>query len=109
MVPYYNYNVSCEFDKPEGVELWLTWLMEGKHIEEILACGGAKAAVVRFEVPEGAKPKYEVRYVYPSKEAFDRYVEHHAPRLRQEGLVKFAGLGLNYSRSTGIFVSPFYG
>lgn len=36
---------------------------------------------------------------------YDRYVATYAPQLRKEGLEKFAGKGLNYSRSFGTFIA----
>lgn len=49
--------------------------------------------------------RYEVRYTFPSGAMYDRYVATYAPQLRKEGLEKFAGKGLNYSRSFGTFIA----
>lgn len=49
--------------------------------------------------------RYEVRYTFPSRAMYDRYVATYAPQLRKEGLEKFAGKGLNYSRSFGTFIA----
>ena len=35
------------------------------------------------------RPRVMARYVFPSREAFDRYVREVAPALRAEGLAKF--------------------
>ncbi|MGE3805561.1 MAG: DUF4286 family protein [Gemmataceae bacterium] len=77
---------------------WLDWL-RGGHIAEVIAGGASSAAIVALDEPARA---YEVRYLFPSRDAFERYEREHAPRLRAEGLRLFPPeKGIAYKRSVG--------
>jgi antitoxin (DNA-binding transcriptional repressor) of toxin-antitoxin stability system len=83
---------------------WLRWLREG-HVAEVLAGGATVAEVVALDQPAHA---YEVRYRFPSREAFDRYEREAAPRLRAEGLRLFpTEKGITYRRSVGVVTDVF--
>ncbi len=78
---------------------WLRWLREG-HVADVLAGGAVAAEIVQMD---GAAHSYEVRYRFPSREAFARYEAEHAPRLRAEGLRLFpVDKGVSYRRTVGI-------
>lgn len=69
----YAYNVRCCHKDAAVAERWVNWLLGG-HIDDIKQLGGAETAtLVRLSSEESADEKiYEVRYVFPSKEAFDK-------------------------------------
>lgn len=99
--PLFSYTVSCTFGDPRIAQEWIDWLRD-EHLREVLAAGALDAEVIRCEVAAGAKPRVEVRYHFESKTAFDAYVSDHAPRLRAEGLKRFAPeRGLAYERASG--------
>ena len=53
---------------------------------------------------------FEVRYRFPSRQAFDHYEQEIAPRLRAEGLKRFPPeKGISYRRSVGEVVNVFPG
>ena len=72
-----RYTVAVSFPDDETAERWLTWMRAG-HAAEVLTGGATAAEIVRMD---GPVIDYEVRYRFPSREAFDRYEREHAPRL----------------------------
>jgi hypothetical protein len=95
------YTVAATFEDPAVADEWLRWLAEG-HVAEVLAGGATSAVVVELD---GPKRSFEVRYRFPSRQAFEAYERDHAPRLRAEGLLRFpTSRGVGYSRSLGVVV-----
>ena len=102
-----HYTVQCQFhsDDPSIPQRWLAWLRE-IHLAEVIAGGAMLAQVIQMDA---AEPTYEIRYQFPSREAFQRYEVQFAPALRKEGLQMFPlELGLTYQRNSGeqIFQYP---
>jgi hypothetical protein len=92
------YTVAATFADAGLTEAWLHWLREG-HIASVLAGGATCAEILLMD---GTPHSYEVRYRFPSREAFQRYEQEHAPRLRAEGLRLFpVEKGVSYRRSLG--------
>jgi hypothetical protein len=92
------YTVGATFHDVAIAEQWLRWLREG-HIAEVMAAGATDAEIVRMD---GMTHGFEVRYRFPSREAFARYEAEHAPRLRPEGLRLFPPeKGITYRRTVG--------
>lgn len=88
-------------DRPTLDEL-VEWLRRS-HIDGVLM-GGAEAAQMVLhdgeQVEEGLV--LEVRYMFPSREVFDTYLQKHAPALRADGLAKFGpDRGVSMERSVG--------
>jgi dipeptidase E len=93
------YTVAVTFDDAALAESWLAWL-HGGHIAQVIAAGATDAEVVELDGAAGRS--FEVRYHFPSREAFDHYEREHAPRLRAEGLQLFPSeKGVHYRRSLG--------
>jgi Domain of unknown function (DUF4286) len=100
------YTVSAVFDSAELANEWLHWLQAG-HIAEVLAAGAVDAEIIALD---GPRPAFEVRYHFPSRQAFAHYETKHAPRLRAEGLQRFPPeKGITYQRSLGSVVAVFPG
>lgn len=98
------YTVAVAFPDGELVEPWLHWLRD-HHIADVLAGGATRAEIVVLDAPA---PTYEVRYRFPSRQAFDLYERDHAPRLRAEGLRLFpVEKGIRYQRSVGVIWDVF--
>ena len=84
----YIYNVTISVDKSIHEE-WLAWIKE--HIPQVLATGKfIEAKLTRVLVEDEGGVTYSVQYRAKSREALDAYYIDDAPRLRTEGLSKFA-------------------
>ncbi|MFI4896906.1 MAG: hypothetical protein ACIARR_03690, partial [Phycisphaerales bacterium JB059] len=71
------------------------------HIQAVLRGGATRAQVIRSADAEDPR-RVEVRYAFPTQEAFETYVADHAPALRAEGLERFGpGSGVEFARSLG--------
>jgi hypothetical protein len=98
------YTVTATFTDRALADEWLRWLKEG-HITEVLAGGAMAAEITAWDGPELS---LEVRYQFPSREAFARYEQEHAPRLRAEGLARFpVERGVTYRRAVGVAAGTF--
>jgi len=102
-VPKVAYTVTARFQGPEKVGEYVTWLCGG-HVGEVLAAGALSGEIVRLDgSPE--QPAVQTRYVFATREAFERYEREAAPRLRAEGLALFGpGTGVQFSREVGTVV-----
>ena len=99
-----SYTVAVTFANQTQVDAWLHWLREG-HIADVMAGGAAAAEIVQMDTPALT---YEVRYRFPSRDAFAAYERDFAPRLRAEGLRLFpTDQGISYRRSVGMIVGKF--
>jgi peptidase E len=98
------YTVSVSFTDGTMAEAWLAWL-RGRHIAQVIAGGATDAEIVEVvdpEVPVEEARSFEVRFHFPSREAFKAYERDHAPRLREEGTRLFpAEKGVRYRRALG--------
>jgi hypothetical protein len=96
------YTVGATFTNAAVADEWLRWLAEG-HLAAVLAGGALDVEVVELDAPERS---LEVRYHFPSREAFAAYERDHGPRLGAEGLQRFpAERGITYRRSVGKVVA----
>jgi Domain of unknown function (DUF4286) len=96
------YTVAATFADAALADEWLRWLADG-HLAEVLAGGANDAEVIELDSPPRS---FEVRYHFPSREAFAVYERDHAPRLRAEGLGRFpVERGITYRRSVGVVLA----
>lgn len=93
----FRYTVRGEIEDEAAIADYLGWLIEEGHTAEVCRLGGARAEIVRIDA---AIPMIEVRYAFPSREAFAAYERDHAPRLRAEGVARF-GSRIRFARTTG--------
>lgn len=92
------YTVRCTFTDANVADEWVAWLRD-EHVADVCRGGAESATVVRLD---GDPITLEVRYRFPSRDAFDAYERDHAPALRDEGLRRFPlERGLRYERSVG--------
>lgn len=92
------YTVSCVFESPAVADEWVAWLRQ-EHLADVLAAGAMDAEIVRLDDPA---TRFEVRYHFRDRDAFETYQRDHAPRLREAGLRLFPpGRGVQYHRTTG--------
>lgn len=93
------YTVAVVLPDETQAEAWLRWLREG-HIADVLTGGATAAEIVQMD---DGPLSFEVRYRFPSRAAFGKYEQDHAPRLRAEGLKLFpVEKGIRYRRTVGI-------
>jgi hypothetical protein len=79
------YEVNIEVE-PSVVEEYRAWL--DQHIEEILLIDGFDYAIWSVDV-EGEGTRFVVHYYLRDRASLDRYLEEHAPRLREDGVQRF--------------------
>jgi hypothetical protein len=97
--PAVAYTVAVTFTDATLADEWLAWL-RGGHIAQVIAGGATEARIVELDAAEGRA--FEVRYRFPSREAFARYEREFAPKLREEGARLFpAEKGVAYRRTVG--------
>lgn len=84
----YIYNVTINIDESAHEE-WLVWIQE--HIQEVLATGRfASAKLTQVLVEEEIGITYSVQYTANTREDLDDYYRIDAPKLRGDGIKKFA-------------------
>jgi len=83
------YNVTIKIE-PAIHDAWLSW-MQDIHIPEVIATGCfVKATVLRLlEVDDSDGPTYAIQYLAESKGLYNRYIENHAPEMRQRTFDKW--------------------
>ena len=71
-------------------EPWLQWI-KTKHIQDILdtKCFTKHQFVRLLEVDDSEGPTYALQFYADSKADYNRYIEIHAPKLRQESQDKW--------------------
>ena len=95
-----EYAVRCIFPDQSLVEPYIEWLTEG-HIQDLLDAGAVSGYAVLETEPDDVIAVTS-RYLFPSREIFDRYLSETAPRLRKEGLAKFGPqMGTVMNRTVG--------
>jgi hypothetical protein len=98
------YTVTATLPDAPTADAYIEWLQDG-HIDAVIAGGAHSAMVVRLDPAPAAPIQVEVRYIFSTRENFDRYVQLHAPALRAEGLKRFGSTpGISFSRRTGTVV-----
>ena len=98
------YTVTATLPDEATAREYVSWL-EGGHIDAVISRGARSAMIVRLD-PEPADPpgpiQVEVRYIFATRELFDRYVAVHAPTLRADGLQRFGpSRGIQFARRIG--------
>lgn len=99
------YTVQATCPSAASADAYVAWLQDG-HTGAVVNGGALSAMIVRLEAdPPGSPPRVEVRYVFATREAFDRYIRDHAPALRQDGLKRFGpDSGVKFDRTIGEIV-----
>lgn len=69
---------------------WLLW-MKDEHIPDVIGTGCFTHAVILrlIEVDDTEGPTYAIQYHAESKALYNKYIEHHAPEMRQKGYAKW--------------------
>jgi hypothetical protein len=90
------YNVTTHIDHSVH-EAWLTWMKE-IHIPEVMQRGCfTKFQMTRMlEVDETEGATYTIQYYAESKADYNRFIELHAPALRQSIMDKWGDKTLSF-------------
>jgi len=83
------YNVTIKVDESIA-DAWLQWLQD-EHVHDVMATGCfSNYKVVRLlEIDDSEGPTYAIQYHADSKADYNRYIEMHAPLLRQKSIDKW--------------------
>lgn len=98
------YTVVATLPDESTVQRYVAWL-KGGHVQAVLA-GGAMSVVVavrdREEGAVGGARVVDVRYVFATRAALERYVREFAPALRAEGVALWGSVaGVRFERWVG--------
>ncbi|MFN0011256.1 MAG: DUF4286 family protein [Phycisphaerales bacterium] len=96
------YTVRATCPSPAVAAAYVAWL-EGGHVDQVMKGGAHSAMIVRLDAERpGDEARVEVRYVFSTREVFDRYIREHAPGLRADGLKHFGPeTGVRFERTVG--------
>lgn len=96
------YTVTATLPTPQLRDAFVAWLENG-HIDAVVAGGAESGSIVIIDEP--ADPlRVEVRYIFRTRDAYERYVQTHAPGLRAQGLALFPPeSGVRFERTVGRF------
>jgi hypothetical protein len=104
-MPQIAYTVSATFLDVQTRDEFIRWLLEG-HVSDVVRGGASSGTVISIAEPD-SPIRIECRYLFPGREAYDRYVSEHAPALRAEGLAKFPPeRGVALTRTVGEVIGP---
>lgn len=83
------YHVTIKVDAPIASQ-WLAWLLE-EHVKDMMEtkCFVDYRVVKLLEVDEADGPTYAIQYEAISKADYNRYIELHAPTMRQRSVDKW--------------------
>jgi very-short-patch-repair endonuclease len=83
------YNVTIKADNSIA-DVWLQWLLN-EHIPEVMNtnCFSSYKVVRLLEIDDNEGPTYAIQYTAESKADYNRYIELHAPLLRQKSIDKW--------------------
>lgn len=94
------YTVTASFPDERRRAEYLAWLEDG-HVDAVIAAGARSAVIVAVDDPADP-PRVQTRYIFSTRESFDRYLRQHAPGLREEGLRRFGPeTGVRFAREVG--------
>lgn len=95
-----HYSVLATMPTQALRDAYVEWLSTG-HIEDVVQGGAESGEVIVLDRASDSEPwQVLTRYVFPSRDVFDRYVLLHAPCLRAEGIAKF-GQSVSFERHIG--------
>jgi hypothetical protein len=106
------YAVTASIPDARLRDEYVAWLAGG-HVQDVIAAGASEARVVVLDPDdvagavadatpgENATSRVESLYIFPTRAALEAYFRDHAPRLRAQGVAKFASRGVSFQRRIG--------
>jgi Domain of unknown function (DUF4286) len=98
------YEVNAEFLDPTIVDAWVRWILD-EHIADVVDAGADSGRLFRIESDDGIQ-RYSVQYQFAGRDVLEKYLQDHAPRLRDAGLRRFPLEEVRYSRRVGELIEP---
>ena len=85
------YNVTIKVDTTIA-EAWLQWLLT-EHVPDVMksGCFSNYKVVQLLEVDDSEGPTYAIQYNAELKADYNRYIDKHAPIMRQKSIDKWGG------------------
>lgn len=81
------YTVIATFPDEQTRQAYIAWLRDG-HVDAVIRAGAHTGSIL--VITEPATPlEVHTRYIFSNADTLDRYLEHHAPALRADGLRHF--------------------
>lgn len=105
-MPMVSYSVLATFTEALTAAEYADWLTGG-HVQAILQAGAVSAQVTRLDPLSHSAHDPEpiqilAEYLFTDLDAFDRYVQDQAPRLRAESAERFGSRpGISFQRRQG--------
>lgn len=99
------YTVIATFPDRATRDEYIAWLEDG-HVDQVIKGGAHSASIVKLDQTSATDPvRAEVRYFFSTRALYERYIEHHAPALRADGLRRFGPeRGISFQRTVGEIV-----
>lgn len=82
----FEYTVTATFRDTAIRPEYVAWQRDG-HVQAVVAGGALRAEVSEVDAGPGAAVK--TRYLFPDRNAYERYVRETAPSLRADGMKRF--------------------
>lgn len=96
------YTVVATLPTSQMRDAYISWLQQG-HLDEVVAGGAESGAIVAIDEP-GLPLRVEARYVFRTRDAYDRYIQTVSPGLRAKGMALFPPeSGVRFERTVGRF------
>lgn len=99
------YAVIATLPDPKTAADYIAWLQDG-HIDAVVNAGAKSAMIIRHDPPPTQTHEgpisIETRYIFPTRQVFQHYEQHHAPALREDGKQRFGSIqGVTFKRTLG--------
>jgi hypothetical protein len=109
-MPAIAYTVIATLPNDAIARNYIAWLEDG-HIDAVIKGGAHSASIVRLDPDDAAnrgapgEVRVEVRYIFATRQLFDRYIAEFAPALRAEGQKLFGpSTGVRFARTVGVVI-----
>jgi len=100
-VPAIAYTVTATLPDEATRDEYIAWLEDG-HLDQVVRHGAHSAMAVSW-IDSGPPFHVETRYIFATRELFDRYTSEAAPALRADGLRRFPPeRGVSFERRVGV-------
>ena len=102
-MPAISYSVVATLPDEKTRSEYVEWLQSG-HVDAVVRAGAHTGVILRVEEP-ASPPQVETRYVFTTREDYERYIRDAAQALRAEGLRQFPPeRGIRFERRVAVIV-----
>lgn len=89
-----RYEVTAKSSSSAVIDSFIDWVKAG-HGQDLLDCEGC----CEYRVLRVNQNTARAEYLFSSQDMLEQYIERDAPRLREDGVRKFAGVQISFERS----------